>query len=677
MLEHFNEVWEALKKELLPAAGNKDVHETSLAVISAFIKKFKSDQPNREIILNKIFTTTIGTLLNRDSKLFDPTMKIVLQCADATDGSCVYVLNKILPIALTDLTSNDDITISEQSEVLVDLRKFLLIALERNMLSSYAGDNYITNIQKELMKLLMTPSSAEVTKVTWLVLESMSSVITDENRQILYKKLNAELTTLSPEQAACLLALAKNNSTEVYKLVLASYIKRSFNDPIEAKNIFTTLAALLVVTELRDHIIEVLCLNVFNNDSSEIQLVVLEVFTSILSTPKSADIAKFLFDEWRIVVKLIDLIKNLSSNQTQDVMYQAAIVMNLVVKTLPNNQQMALVEEFLPLMNLSHSIPDLYATSGLLGFLDAAVPLEAHFEQLTKELVALSLSSTDETARKLANQLLCSLFNRAPIDDKHRKFLRKIFETLKDEIKKHNHKAVEILGWISKGLLARGHPDAAEILETLAELLDHPKLSKVAELAFETISLEFPQLHLPLLKHLFKQKIFVLAMKFLEHKIEQFGEHHLSAMVHILQITPHSVLKMNIDKVGPILVKCIQTQATEDNPHSNRILISLTIINHFVLDKSQYILNHFQHLIKDFLMLTQFKPSMDVRIMACRCLENLTKFPLFTLVPYKNDIINELAIALDDHKRLVRAAAVSARMAWFLLGEGEEEKTTK
>lgn len=352
-------------------------------------------------------------------------------------------------------------------------------------------------------------------------------------------------------------------------------------------------------------------------------------------------------------------------------MFQASLVMSLVIKTLSKDQQILLVDKYLPHMKLQSSISDLYVTSGLLGFLNADVPLELHFEQLVNELTNLSLVSGDEMSRKIANQLICSLFNRAPIDDKHRKILRKLFEVLKDEIKKNNHKAVEILGWISKGLLARGHPDAAEILETLAELLDHPKLSKSAELAFEIISIELPYLHLPLLKHLFRQKIFVLALNFLEDKIEKFSEHHLTAMAHILQITPHTVLKMNIDKVGPILFKCVESGKDEENPHAKRVLLSLKIFDNFILEQHQFVHTNLNKLIKIFTELVTFKNSMEVRIIACKCLEDLTKFPLFTLVPFKNDVTHELSAVLDDNKRLVRNAAVTARMAWFLLGEKE------
>lgn len=659
----------AVKKELLPGSGSKEVRESALTVLSAVIKKFKDDEQNCVIVLDTIFTSTIGTLLSRESSLYRPTLEVVLKCADATDESFAYVINKILPIALTDLTANDELTDFEKVEVFEDLRKFLEIGAEKFLLGNYASENSVLHIQKELMKVIMSPSSPEVRKVTWQVLKSMSSIMTDENRHIVYIKLNKELTTATPEQNDCLLAFAKVHPADVHKFVLASHIEKKFTDAVAAKNIFTTLSTLLVVPDLRNIIIEVLCLNVFNNSSTAIQVVVLDVFIKLLSTTKCPEIMKILQEEWRIVVKLMDLIKNEVVNEP-DVMFKASLMMTLVVRTLPRDQQLQLVEKYLPLMKLNDSTCDLYVTSGLLGFLDAAIPLENHFEQLVNDLTQLSLITQDENAQKLANQLLCSLFNRAPNDDKHRKILHKLINILKAEIKKHNHQAVAILGYISKGLLSRGHPDAAEIFETLAELLDHPKIAKAAALAFEIISLELPELHLPLLRYFYKQKIFQLTLKFLEHKIEKLGEHHLTAMAHVLQITPHVVLKQNIDKIGPILFKCILT----DDGADKRILMSLKIIDNFLLDKSEYMLQHLQHLVADLLKLTQFKPSMEVRIVACQCLENMTKYPLFTLVPYKNDVVHDLQVALDDHKRLVRAAAVSARLAWFALGENETKK---
>ena len=97
-------------------------------------------------------------------------------------------------------------------------------------------------------------------------------------------------------------------------------------------------------------------------------------------------------------------------------------------------------------------------------------------------------------------------------------------------------------------------------------------------------------------------------MKFLEAKIEKFSAHHLTALAHILQVTPHAVLKMNLVKVGPILFKCITLDPK--NEHTKAIEICCGIINHFILDKSQYIEDHLQHLVAQLLALTKYKDSM-------------------------------------------------------------------
>lgn len=672
LMENFPDVWEALKKELMQDSPHFEVRENALLVIKEFVVKFKKHEHNMEIILNQIFTTTIGTLLARDSKLYHHALGITLTCAAASDTSCAYVAGKVFPVYLTDLTSNEELAETEKIEILEDFKQLVQIVKNNNILSSYSNDNVVLSIQRELMKALMSHASAELMKITWQILSLMAPILTSENRLIVLKRLSDEMKVSTDEQDLCLQSLAKCYPKEVQQVVLDPYVNRTYEDDEEAKTVFKTLSHLISVAELQDQIFEVLCINLFNNPSNSIKKVVLQVLQDILKLPESQDVVMFLYDEWKIVVKLMDMMRDVDPNDSQDVMYQSTLLMQIVVEKLPNDIQMQLVEKYLPRMKLNESIADLYITSGILGFLDPAVPVEGHFEQLVNDLVNLSLTTSNDDVRRVSNQLICSLFNRAPIDDKHKKILRKIFEKLKDEIKDHKHHAVEILGWLSKGLLARGHPDAAEIFETLSEALDHPRLRYAAMLAFEIVSLEFPQLHLPLLRHLFRQKIFTLAMKYLDNKIEKFSEHHLAAMAHILRITPFVALRNEKERVGPILFRCIKS--TDEPSNASRVLVSLNILNEFIKHKNHFIVDHLQHLVGDILQLTNFKSSMEVRISACKSIRMLTIFPLYTLVPYKQDVILGLTSALDDPKRLVRSAAVEARLAWYLLGEPKPSK---
>lgn len=57
-----------------------------------------------------------------------------------------------------------------------------------------------------------------------------------------------------------------------------------------------------------------------------------------------------------------------------------------------------------------------------------------------------------------------------------------------------------------------------------------------------------------------------------------------------------------------------------------------------------------------------------VRINALELIEDITKYPEYTVLPLKTDVILGLTGSLDDKKRYVRNAAVKTRNTWFLIG---------
>lgn len=144
--------------------------------------------------------------------------------------------------------------------------------------------------------------------------------------------------------------------------------------------------------------------------------------------------------------------------------------------------------------------------------------------------------------------------------------------------------------------------------------------------AFDVISVEFPGLHLPVIKHFFQQKLFQICLKGLWHKLESCSEKHLSAFVFVLKFTPRQVLKNDIEKVksihqrsniessvilnacifqiGPILLKCL----TLTNIKS--LMAALAIVLHFVIEQNEFFRDHLQSLIPQCLKLTTFTDSM-------------------------------------------------------------------
>lgn len=138
----------------------------------------------------------------------------------------------------------------------------------------------------------------------------------------------------------------------------------------------------------------------------------------------------------------------------------------------------------------------------------------------------------------------------------------------------------------------------------MIELLEHPSLSEAAIAAFEVISMEYPRLHLPVIKHLFQQKLFQLCMKSLWHKLESFSEKHLNAFVYVLKMTPHQVLVNNIQKIGPILLQCLTLQSTK------AVIVALEICKRFVVAKDEYFRDHLQNLVPQCIKLSTNAESM-------------------------------------------------------------------
>ncbi|XP_073846096.1 MMS19 nucleotide excision repair protein [Musca autumnalis] len=668
---HFEQIWTALKNELFPGSDNTDVISYALRTLRCVLEQATA----KTDISHNYQTIILGTILTHLSdvnhRLFNSASTIALVCVA---GDSVFASGKILNTFLIKLnedpnTLNDDQRIRIYNIV---AQMFNIISLKGEAdfkaldteLCSQIHSHIIASLKKVDAESGDVNVNQDLFKVSLAVLIECAPIITESNRVLVYRILMSLLTneSIDLEQTQPLLErLGALYPIELQSNCIDGCIRNFgiFSNFVKQK-ILWNLMPLVRQIAFTERILDLLFQQIFGNDvPNEVRLLSLEALNRLLKTEDERFIQD-LQNNSELIDKLVQLAQN-NKNLNSAVLTQIARALSAIVQTLAIAEQFMVATQYLSNLNLQLE-PDLYVAKGLLGYLHKDISLDDHFERLLGDLTQLSLQSENEGMREVAHHLLCSLVNKIEYSDNNRGAIKRIIHKLKEAIKKENKKAVEALSWVGKGLITRGSNEAGEIVETLSDLLDHPSLSTAAALAFEILSAEYPQLHLPQVKLLFQQKFFHMILAKLGHKLEQYCEHHLTAFVYVLKATPHAVLKMNIEKIGPILFKCLDS----GNVHTQGI--SLQICENFVKHQDEYFRSHLNHLIPAALKLTSCKNSMKIRISALKLLYDITKYPTFVLLPYKVDVVLDLATALDDPKRLVRNAAVQARNAWYMIG---------
>lgn len=668
MTEHLDNIWTALKSEILPGNENKEVFQLAQDATMQLMTAANTDAQIEERMLTTIFMTVMGSIADVASRQFENGIKIALICAESSQPAACFVVNKLIPITLSQLQAEE---LNEQQKyLLIDVLQRLMIVCKKKAILQQLAPEMMLAVQKHFVQILIQQDdSSEVKRVALSGVMSIPEVIVDENRFVIYTTLVHAL--LSPDNVCldvedCLYKFSEFYAAEVTNVVIDKLLAMNYESvSFSTERVFRALTKLLSLDTMSDRIVKFFTKLIFKKPLIEpVAIVAMITLENTVSNANEKTLANMLYEKYKLIEKIIQQLRNETSVMSPNYLNAVSALMKAIMKQLSTETQKLIVLENLSSMDLTKT-NDLYLATGILGYLDETIPLENHFENLVHCLSTLALNSEDDNVKQLCNHLLCSLFNRMPDDEHHRNVLLKLIKSLRMHLKNNNKKVVSILSWIGKGLLVRGHPLAGEIIDDIAELLDHPSLGNTAVLAFEVLAAEFPQLHLPLIKNLFKQKLFISVMKKMEDKTDRYLDTHLKALVLIYKIAPHVALKMNIQTVGPILLKCL-LQTDE-----NAVINALKIIGRFVETEDHFFRDHLQTLVPQLLKLSVHESSMYVRIHALHCILSTTKYPPFLLLPFKQDVILGLRGTLDDHKRLVRNAAVAARLQWYLVGTGE------
>lgn len=594
--KQFADVWRLLQTDLLPGS-NKVITLAALNALQMLLINIEKDVTAETNILTFILDKIHPWLMEVDNRLFMPSVAIALKCVEANKLSAKMVtqrcladfLTQVIPMEIDDEPTKVDRR--DQKGTLIDFSSQFIATCLRYEVQNEIDQKLLESAQLEFISGLekSSPENEKLIKTALQALANTAAIIEQTHRNTIYEKINEyllqanELTSIDCSNVLSSFAARypdEVSSKIVDHLLDIDHISEKLS-PTAIAELFKVLCCLIPIRKFREDILEFLFHNIFDvSDPSKvfIRVIGVRVLHHVLDNDQNEELHTEMLTKFNIFDRFVTLIHSkefITTNTEQlaaidDLLYEMSQILRIVMIDLDANTQKDLIEKHLMFLDLQLKA-DLYFALGLLGYLEKTVDLENHFEHLVDELTQLSLQAADDDIRKISNQLLCTLFNKCEDNDHHNNILKKIVRLIRDELKKHNKKAVELLSWLSKGLAARGHPVASELINVvssilishamnhrcnrfdifqLIELLENPTLKEVAIAAFEVLSVEFPQLHLSVIKHLFQQKLFQICLKGLWHKLEKYSEHHLSAFIFIMKMTPHQALQNEIAKVN-------------------------------------------------------------------------------------------------------------------------------
>ncbi|CAH2084528.1 unnamed protein product [Euphydryas editha] len=301
-----------------------------------------------------------------------------------------------------------------------------------------------------------------------------------------------------------------------------------------------------------------------------------------------------------------------------------------------------------------------------------------HFEEILSLALKLALNSDKELVRLKSCYLIAHFLNKAENGQK----FELMYELLKNYLSSCNRddlnicpKLIFLYGWITKALVMRGSYLFQFWLKKIFISISNPECSLQGSDAIKIIMTDFPDClntkHHCRTSLLYRQRMFQNFTKMSENVVltPEAKEAYVLSWAYILEKTPKTILNNEVNKIVPLAIDGLEY----DN--KDLILVMIDILIHFVQAKNISIAQSLQTILPRIINLTTYVKSMDVRIKSLQCLyEIANSYDTRLLLPYKQDILIDLAPSLDDKKRLVRNMAVKARTRWFLVGSPGENK---
>ncbi|CAK1555240.1 unnamed protein product [Leptosia nina] len=374
------------------------------------------------------------------------------------------------------------------------------------------------------------------------------------------------------------------------------------------------------------------------------------------------------------------LFKEIKSASEESLLHGYTLISNTVC-SLPGDKQILILARHSPNIIEKCQSEDVYFP--LLECLYRSLHQNINdptFDDILKLSLKNALTSKSVFVRTRACCLVAHILNKAEFGQT----FEMLYELLKNYLascSKDNEDIcsplIHLYGWIVKALILRGSDVFTFWLQKILLTITNPECCKDGSEAIRLIMTDQPdslnsRLHCRT-SILYKQRIFQ-AFVTMSSKLGPFDgetkEAYLLSWAYVLEKAPKTVLNIEAAQIMPLLVDALEY----DN--KDLLVVMIDVLTHFVLMKNLLVAQSFQTILPRLVKLSEYVKSMDVRIKSLQCLYEIANaYKTALLLPYKTDLLFDLAPSLDDKKRLVRNMAVRARTRWYLVGAPGEDKT--
>nr|XP_033340790.1 MMS19 nucleotide excision repair protein homolog [Megalopta genalis] len=658
------ELWPALRKEIIPG-GDLELKSASLKTVMSIISVISSDTKLCEEFIDNVITDTKSSLYDVQLSMFRPTVKALECVAKVNTESCTHVLKVIVPLCLGQYSVKTSAT--DKVILIETLNNFIKISSEHKIdIKSVAELSWTDIPQLYLSELSTQHTELQSRLLVGLTLQKL--YLNDIHRRCLYEKICNLIETSCNEMRiichASILAFAS-----LYPQEISALIKEKFKLEIGEETVkvqIRKLEVLAAVAKTYKLGIEVLPHIVSQTKAInfEISFTALTCLHRLVATKNiDYDIQQYLHNECNIIEKLaaidispldqrLDLILNIS---------------RLIVRSLTLEQQQSIVDKYVAA--LSTNILEIKA----VFIMNIFIPLRLNVDliltsDLLENLCNLALNSIHSNVRLTTCKFIAVVLNK--MNDNSECFRRvllyfkeKINISLETNICIEAAASLQI--WLTKAVITRGSYDVEIFLDEITNLLKHDQIGQQMAQEYKDLTSKqedaLVQENFCIVKIFYKQRVFEhLIKKNLEFE-DTSRQRYLTAVVYLLEEAPVELLFMHLTKLVPLLIESLSLD--------NEQLIFSTLTTLKVLLETKHVIfsDKAQCFIPKLLKLITYT-TMRVRITALECLMNYCNYPTVLLNIYKQDVLEKLAISLDDRKRLVRNAAAKARTRWFLVG---------